>query len=80
MSNPFKKFFSNAVIFGKTEESAVGIDIGTSSIKIVEIKRRGGKAILETYGAISLGPYADLDAGRVTNLPAEKIAEALKEV
>lgn len=61
-------------------DSAVGIDIGSSAIKVVEIKRKGSRAILETYGAIALGPYALLDAGRVTNLPVEKIAEALKEV
>ncbi|HEV7424590.1 MAG TPA: pilus assembly protein PilM, partial [Candidatus Paceibacterota bacterium] len=35
---------------------------------------------LETYGAIALGPYDSLDAGRVTNLPIEKTVEALKEV
>jgi type IV pilus assembly protein PilM len=81
MDNPLKKLFSDTKLFGGgSGNSAVGIDIGSSSIKIVEIKNKKGKAVLETYGAISLGPYADTDAGRVTNLPAEKIAEALKEV
>jgi type IV pilus assembly protein PilM len=61
-------------------DSAIGVDIGSSAIKIVEIKRKGGKAMLETYGAIALGPYNDLDAGSVTNLPVEKIVLALKEV
>lgn len=67
-------------LFGKSGESAVGIDIGTSAIKVVEIRKKKGKAVLETYGAISLGPYADLDMGRVTNLPSDKIVVALKEV
>lgn len=81
MDNPFKNIFSNINLFGgSSNNSAVGIDIGSSSIKVVEIKRKGGKAILETYGAIALGPYSDLEVGRVTNLPVEKIAEALKEV
>ena len=35
---------------------------------------------METYGAIALGPYNDLDAGSVTNLPIEKVILALKEV
>jgi len=61
-------------------DSAVGVDIGSSAIKVVEIKNKGGRAVLETYGAIALGPYADLDAGCVTNLPIEKIILALKEV
>ncbi len=83
MSNLLKNIFSgfNKIKIGNTgENSAIGVDIGTSSIKIVEIKRKAGKAVLETYGAIALGPYAELEAGRVTNLPVEKAAVALTEV
>jgi len=61
-------------------QSALGVDIGSSSIKVVQIKKKGGKAILETYGALSLGPYGKLDIGQVTNLPTEAIAQALKDV
>lgn len=81
MNNLFKNIFSGfSKSDGGTGDSAVGIDIGSSAIKVVEIKRKKGKAILETYGAIALGPYADLDAGCVTNLPVEKIVLALQEV
>ena len=81
MNDLLKNLFSGfSKIGGGGGDSAVGIDIGSSAIKVVEIKRKGGKAVLETYGAIALGPYADLDAGRVTNLPVEKVAQALKEV
>ncbi|MBP6060660.1 MAG: pilus assembly protein PilM, partial [Candidatus Pacebacteria bacterium] len=48
--------------------------------KIVEIRKKGGRVILETYGSIALAPYAGLDAGQITNLPVEQIAVALKEV
>ncbi|MEX2052555.1 MAG: type IV pilus assembly protein PilM, partial [Candidatus Paceibacterota bacterium] len=82
MQNPLQKIFSNisALGGGVSSGGAIGIDIGSSAIKVVEIKKKGGKAVLETYGAIALGPYADTDVGRVTNLPVEKISEALKEV
>lgn len=82
MDNPFKKIIDSAsgLFSGSSNENAVGIDIGSSMIKIVEIKKKEGRAVLETYGAISLGPYAELEMGRVTNLPPEKIIEALKEV
>jgi type IV pilus assembly protein PilM len=60
-------------------DRAVGVDIGSSSIKVVEVKKKNGRAVLGTYGMISLGPYDNLEIGRVTNLPAEKIVEALKE-
>jgi len=81
MSNPLKNLSS---IFSKIGShdgaSAVGVDIGSSAIKVVEIKKKAGKAILETYGAIALGPYDDAEAGHVANLPVEKMVLALKEV
>ena len=82
MDNPFKKILNSAsgLFASVSSDSAVGIDIGSSAIKIVEIKKKKGKAVLETYGSISLGSYGDVDIGRVTNLPTEKIVEALKEV
>ena len=81
MNNLLKNLFSGFSKIGSgPRDSAVGIDIGSSAIKVVEIKKKGGKAVLETYGAIALGPYADLDAGRVTNLPVEKVVLALREV
>ncbi|MFH1200865.1 MAG: type IV pilus assembly protein PilM [bacterium] len=81
MNDLLKNLFSGFSKFGGgSEDSAIGVDIGSSAIKIVEIKKRGNKAVLETYGAIALGPYADLEAGCVTNLPVEKIVLALQEV
>ncbi len=84
MDNPLKKLFNSATsVFSRSGGgggSVVGIDIGTSAIKIVEIKKKGSRAVLETYGSISLGPYAGTEVGRVTNLPLEKIVEAIKEV
>lgn len=81
MLDILKKFFGDATTaVSGSGGSVVGIDIGTSAIKIVELKKRGGKATLETYGAIALGTYAETDIGRVTNLTTEKVIEALKEV
>lgn len=84
MNNPFTTILDSLGKLGGgkggSDHSAIGIDIGSSAIKVVEIKKKGGKAVLETYGAIALGPYADLDAGHVTNLQVPKIVEALQEV
>ncbi len=83
MDNPFKKIFSDLKTqFSNSQSggSVVGVDIGTSSIKVVQLKKKGGKAILETYGALALGPYASLDVGTVTNLPVDKISTALKDL
>ena len=67
-------------LFSKEVKSVIGVDIGTSTIKVVQLRRERGRVILETYGAIALGPYAGVEVGRATALPAEKIAEALKDV
>lgn len=70
--------FSN--LFKKEDAHALGIDIGSSAIKIVQIKRKNGQAVLETYGELSLGPYAGLTVGQAVQLPAEKVAQALSDL
>lgn len=69
-------------IFGARKENiAVGIDIGTSSIKVVELKYVSGRAVLSTYGALAIGQYKEGGmVGQVTNLDAETLAVALKDV
>lgn len=68
-------FFSN--LFAKKSESVLGIDIGSSAIKIVQLSRKGGHAVLETYGELALGPYAGKGIGQATNLPVEQIIQAI---
>lgn len=65
---------------GKKSTSVVGIDIGTSSIKVVQLRKRRGVAVLETYGELSLAQYAGSEIGQATNLPAPKIAEAVTDL
>jgi type IV pilus assembly protein PilM len=72
--------FSFSSLFSQEPKSVLGVDIGTSSIKVVQLRRDRGHVLLETYGAISLGPYAGVEIGRATALPTEKITEALKDV
>ncbi len=74
MSNSFSNLFS------RKGQSVVGVDIGTSSIKIVELRKKKGRAVLETYGELALGPYASLEIGRATNLPSQKLAEVLVDL
>lgn len=69
-------------IFGKaTDNRVVGIDIGTSSIKVVELKKEGGRIVLDTYGALALGQYSEGGSiGQVTNLSQEVLTKALTDV
>ena len=66
--------------FNKTEPSVLGIDIGSSAIKIVQIKKKNGQAVLETYGELALGPYGGASVGQAVNLPPDKIAQALSDL
>jgi type IV pilus assembly protein PilM len=83
MNNPlddFKKIFKN--LTASKEKSVLGIDIGSSSIKVVQMRDSGGKAVLETYGSISLGLYKEEKGfvGEVVNLPAERLSTALGDI
>jgi len=71
------------LLFGiseKAPESVIGIDFGSSSIKVVELKRENDMAVLQTYGELQLGPYATLDVGRATNLGTGRLTEALGDI
>ena len=78
--NSIKNFFGSFNLGGSRSGSILGIDIGSSSIKVVQLKKVRGVAVLETYGELSLGPYAELDIGRATNLPPAKLTEALRDI
>jgi type IV pilus assembly protein PilM len=68
-------------LFGKKKSgSVIGVDVGSSSLKVVQLRRERGTAILETYGELALGPYAGVEVGQATNLPAAKIAETLTDL
>ncbi len=71
----FKGIFS-----GKHKGMTLGIDIGSSSIKIVLLEKVNEKSVLRNYGEISLGPRAGFSVGQATNLPPEKVAEALSDL
>lgn len=65
---------------GPSSSPVVGIDIGSSSIKVVEVQERNSVLTLTTYGEIQLGPYSNLDVGEMAVLDAEKEQSALVDV
>ncbi len=68
-------------LFGKSSNpSVLGIDIGSSSIKVVQIQKKNNRAVLQTYGEIALGPYAGVEVGRSTKLDSKKLSEALSDL
>lgn len=85
MPNPFSSITKSlpkigSIFSSSKEESVLGIDIGSSSIKIVQLKKKKGRAVLETYGTLALGPYANTDVGRLTNLDSKVLSTALTDL
>ncbi len=73
-------FFSRFFGTQKKSVSVIGVDIGSSSLKVVQLRRERGVVVLETYGELALGPYAGAEVGQATNLAAAKIAETLTDL
>ena len=59
---------------------AVGIDIGSSSIKVVELQERNEVLTLTTYGELQLGPYMGKPLGESVQLEPKSEQEALVDV
>lgn len=82
MVNIFSSLFDSlrSGLFKKEDDSIVGIDIGSASIKAIQFKKDKGRAVLETYGELALGPYKELEVGRSTSLSTDKMVEALTDL
>ena len=71
----------SSVFQSSSDDSYVGIDIGSSYIKTVQLKKEGGRVVLETYGEVALGPYEENGvAGQIAHLDSEKLIEAVKNL
>lgn len=61
-------------------DAVIGVDIGSSSIKVVELKKEKGKIVLSTYGSIALGPFQQQSVGYASALDPDIVSNALIEV
>lgn len=59
------------MLFGKSK-SQLGVDIGTSNIKIVQLRPQGDKFVLETYGLVNVAyQISNKDSGPAVNQAAD---------
>lgn len=66
---------------GNTESvRTLGLDIGSSSVKVVELEERAGVLTLTTYGETQLGPYDGKEVGQAAVLDAGKEQQAVVDV
>lgn len=80
MQLSLKKIFSSMNESKAKPQKVVGIDIGSSSIKVVEVEMKDEVLMLTTYGELQLGPYAESDLGNSVDLSLEKKIEAVVDV
>ncbi len=73
-------FFKSSTPKPSSRNGVLGVDIGSSAIKIVQLRNIKGVPTLETYGELQLGPYEGIDIGRGTHLPTPKVTEALIDI
>lgn len=60
--------------------TTVGIDIGSASIKVVEIEETPRTIMLRTYGELQLGPYDSKALGEIVALDSARRVEAVTDV
>ncbi len=61
-------------------DRVVGIDIGSSSIKVVELENKKGTISLVTYGELQTGPYAGQEIGQSVILDVKQEQAAMIDV
>ena len=74
-----KKLGSSSISLGR-DDVVAGIDIGSSSIKVVQLKKNRGVIELETYGELALAPYADKEVGEIGQLEPDVVATAVTDL
>lgn len=62
------------------DHGVVGIDVGGSSIKVVQLKKEKERAVLETYGELSVGPYVSLAVGQTAKLTEDLLVRMIGEI
>lgn len=76
----FKNVLSSLKGTPAAPKRVVGIDFGSSSVKVVELERQEEALTLTSYGELQLGPYQDKEMGMSVDLEPEKKTEALVDV
>ena len=62
------------------DHGIVGVDVGSSSIKVVQLKKEKERAVLETYGELAVGPYTSLAVGQTAKLTEDLLIKMLGEL
>ncbi|MBI2175220.1 MAG: type IV pilus assembly protein PilM [Parcubacteria group bacterium] len=78
----FKKLSPSGIfeLWRGGSQSIVGVDLGSSSFKAVQLRKEREQAVLETYGELSVAPYGEVAQGQSARLPEQKASELLADL
>src|SRR3989344_4962835 len=76
----FKSIQSSGFSFFDKKSSILGVDIGATSVKVVQLRIERERAVLETYGELATGPYGGKKVGQAVHLADPKASEVLADV
>jgi type IV pilus assembly protein PilM len=80
-SIPQRFNFSQPFSFFKAADTmSLGVDIGSASIKVVQLRKEKERAMLQTYGELALAGYAKGDDGHAIVMVDDRLKEALADV
>jgi type IV pilus assembly protein PilM len=61
-------------------QGVIGVDVGSSALKIVQLHAQKGIATLDTYGELQIGPYDGVEIGKNARLRPDKLVEAFVDI
>ena len=67
-------------VFNQIDKRSIGIDIGESSLKLVDIMRSGDKLVLNNYIELELGKYAGKENGDIVKLGDNELRNAMLDL
>jgi type IV pilus assembly protein PilM len=80
ITDALQKIIASNFSRGKSGASVLGVDVSSSTIRLVQLRRKRGRAVLETYGELSLSSYAGVEESKASGLSGQKLGEALADL
>ena len=66
--------------FFEHDQRVIGLDIGSASVKLVQLRFEKERALLETYGEVAAGPYQEAPVGKAVSLKEDRLGEVIRDV
>jgi len=79
MANIFSRLFGSGGT-DRSGNSVIAVDFGSSTAKVIQLRKDKGRIVLETYGEIATGPYVGMAPGQAVNLGIDKMAEVVTDL